>query len=237
MKTRMWFMVPLILGVLFGCTEKQLGQISHLVNTHVTEKQPGGNSNLEKAHVVTQGTHTTFSNSVAQEIAALDDYFSTLQYSIQASGTSLSKKDQKTMKSAKTVSQKGKTLQKKGNSYHALQKVRTAKRMMKPMMKKLWTLGDKRAILGLVNQQIGVVKQRHRELEDLVALSKVKSRKAINAQHRSKELVNEANMLRKNGKLRRAYVQSEEALKALDMAIAVVWRDRNSVTKSQPTRR
>ena len=230
MKIRMWFMAPLILGILFGCTEKQLGKISNLVDAHVATqgKQPRKNSNVVDADAGTQGKRTTFSNSVAQEIIAIDDYFAALKRSRQASSKPLGKKDQRTLKSAKDISQEGKALQQKGQSYRALQKIRTVKRMMNPMMKKLWKVSDKRAILGLVNQQMGVVTQRHQELDGLVTPGKVNSRKVVNARQRSKTLFGKAKKLRKNGKLRRAYVQSEESLEALDKAIAVVWRDRNS---------
>ncbi|GJL66615.1 MAG: hypothetical protein NPIRA05_15860 [Nitrospirales bacterium] len=228
MKTRIWLMAPLLLGVVFGCTEKQLGQISHLVNAHVAEKQPGERSNIENAQDVTQRTPTTFSSSVAQEIAALDDYVSTMQHSKHTSGKSLDRKDLKTLKSAKAVLQEGKALQKKGTSYRALQKIRAAKKMMNPMMKKLWRISDKRAILGIVNQQIDIVKQRHQELEYMIDPKKTNSKKVSKAHRRSKVLFDEADKLRKNGKLRRAYVQSEEALRVLDTVIAVVWRDHMS---------
>lgn len=221
MKTRVWFMAPLVLGVLLGCSEKQIGKVTNLVDAVVATQG-------EDSAVGTNGKQVMFSDSVAQEITAMDDYFSTLKTSREVRRKKLSKKEQQTLKSAKDISQEGKVLQMKGQSYRALQKIRTVKKLMKPMMKKFWKISDKRAILGLVNQQIGVVKQRGQELEDLVAPGKVKSRKVVNAHQRSKVLFGEAKKLRNNGKLRGAYVQSEEALEVLDTAIAAVWRDRSS---------
>ncbi len=230
MTIRIWFIAPVVFGLLLGCTEKQVGTLSNLVDLAVSTqgKQQSPEQKGKQATVEEQGKGTTFSSSVAREITAIDDYFGTLKNSRQTKGKSLGKKDLKTLKSAKTISQEGKALQKKGQSYRALQKIRKVKRVMNPMMKKLWKVSDKRAIVGFVNQQIGIVKQRHQELDGLVTPGKGNSRKLKNARQRSKTLLGEAKKLRKKGELRRAYVQSEEALGALDAAIAVVWRDRNS---------
>ncbi len=230
MTIRIWFIAPVVFGLLIGCTEKQVGTLTNLVDAAVAAqgKQESPEAQEKDATVEKQGKQATFADSVAQEISAIDDYLLTLNTSSRTSKNLLSKQERHTLKSAKGISQEGKALQKEGNSYRALQKIRAAKGLMKPMMKKFWKDSDRKAILGLVNRQIGVVKQRHQELDDLVAQGTVKSRKVINARERSRVLFGKAQTLHKNGKLRRAYVQSEEALGALDVAIAVVWRDRNS---------
>ena len=216
MRTGIWLMVSVAFCMLVGCAEYQ-GVLRNGKTPH-----PGSTS------ASTQGNHAAFSNSVAQEIAAIDRYFSAMKKSLHASGQSLSKKEQGTLKSAKDLSQEGKSLQKKRKSYRALQKVRTIKRMIHPMMTKLWKLGDKRALAGFVNQQIEVVKQRHREVKNLMGPRRSKTEKVIKSYQRSKVLFDEARNLRKHGKFRRAYAKSEDALEALDTVIAVARRDRNS---------
>lgn len=216
MRTMVWLMTPFVFATLTGCVDMQ------------GFPRAGKMSNPATVSANYHADRMVFSRSVTQEISAMNDYISILKKSPHASSQSMSQKDRNTLKSIRAIAQEGKNLQKEGASYRALQKIRTAKRMMNPMMKRLWKLGETRANKDFVARQMAVFKQRQREVEGLTMSGKIESRKVGNARGKSKKLFGEAKKLRKNGMLRRAYAKNEDALDILDTAIAIVWRDRRS---------